>query len=429
MNHAADKFGTPSAYLKLTLSGILISMVISAFLFTYGFVNKWYQLGVDKQFYWIIIFVVGTIAASVLEYFLLDKSLGKGEVGALHLFYEGKKKWSWIFTLLRYIVIYAITYMIGLPLGPEGPSIFLGALIGGGVCYFLSDKGDDDLKGIRLGASAGFAVAYSNPLVGITFYFEEMRKKFELKRFLYLVYLVGISVGFSYLAKYFLSLVSGEEIHLYLYELFNDNIWYLDAWPKYGVLAICIVASFFVAYAFRFAYEKLEKFKDCKYTKIYVIASIVMAAATCVAIRFTWPDLLGAGSSRILYLHQYTTPELLAIFGIRFAWTILAFASFYAGGRPIPSLVMGATLGSLIAGSFSSIVPMSDSELMLTELVTMLSFFLFLNKGELKLTIIALSFSFGLPWVLGAYVIPIVGLYWLFEKFVLKRQKEYDERD
>lgn len=82
----------------------------------------------------------------------------------------------------------------GLPIGPEGPMIHMGALIGAGVSQFKSDtlnvglpfferfrNSEDRRNFVSAGAAAGVAAAFGAPVGGLLFSMEEVSSFWNLK--------------------------------------------------------------------------------------------------------------------------------------------------------------------------------------------------------------------------------------------------------
>uniref|UniRef100_T1EH39 Chloride channel protein n=1 Tax=Helobdella robusta TaxID=6412 RepID=T1EH39_HELRO len=67
----------------------------------------------------------------------------------------------------------------GMPVGPEGPMIHMGSLVGAGLSQFKSDTMKRNF--ISAGAAAGVASAFGAPVGGVLFSMEEVSSFWDMK--------------------------------------------------------------------------------------------------------------------------------------------------------------------------------------------------------------------------------------------------------
>ena len=91
---------------------------------------------------------------------------------------RGLSRFSWWKTLIGTFALSLSSFLLGVPLGNEGPAVQIGTAVGRGAAR-LTDKRHADWARYAMtgGACAGFAIATGAPLAGFLFGMEEAHRK------------------------------------------------------------------------------------------------------------------------------------------------------------------------------------------------------------------------------------------------------------
>ena len=85
---------------------------------------------------------------------------------------------KWLRSLIGTFTLSLLNFLLGVPLGNEGPCVLMGASLGKAVTRAVGKKGEVWSRySITGGASAGFAAATGAPMTGIIFVIEEMHRR------------------------------------------------------------------------------------------------------------------------------------------------------------------------------------------------------------------------------------------------------------
>ena len=124
----------------------------------------------------------------------------------------------WLTCLLGVFFSSLITYLGGIPLGTEGPSVQMGTAVGKGTVRLLGRRHLAwDRYVMTGGAGAGFAAATGAPLTGILFAFEEAHERFSPM----LLMVSAMTVASGSLTAEFLFSLTGDSWEMGLYNYFD----------------------------------------------------------------------------------------------------------------------------------------------------------------------------------------------------------------
>ncbi|MBQ4612108.1 MAG: chloride channel protein [Clostridia bacterium] len=84
---------------------------------------------------------------------------------------------KWLPTLIGTFVLSLVSFVLGVPLGNEGPSVQIGTAIGRGTTVLSKRRAAWDRYAMTGGACAGFAVATGAPISGVLFAVEEGHRR------------------------------------------------------------------------------------------------------------------------------------------------------------------------------------------------------------------------------------------------------------
>lgn len=374
-------------FLTITITTLLVTFLIYFFQVLSEFVKK------NNKFNGIIpnvLLIILVIAFAIIELFIVFIYERKDEfLDSLNLKRKLDKKRILISKIPIIFLTCLISFFIGFALGEEGPSVFLGSILGL-VIGRLFNKNNEDFNLTILGGSLGFSLAFLNPLAGIFKYYKssnKSNKKEIIKEFIYLIY----SFGISYLL---LSLLKGN----FKYFLFFNLSKFIN-----GPITLIFLILPFIIFIFSTIYKKiyrllflfLNKFKCIN----YVFVSLIVL---CIAIllKIYLPYLSGSGADILSnYNKDFSLKTLLIFLFIRFIFVMLSFISKFKGGVVLPTLSFGFLIGKLIVLVMNNyIVSIDGNDSLIIMIISSLLFYSFVFKeifvgGSLIL-------SFGNPLIL-----------------------------
>ena len=256
----------------------------------------------------------------------------------------------WLIVLPAMILNSFISFIAGIPLGSEGPSILIGSCIGSG-------SNDIAIKGNRTrlawkrqsitgGASAAFAVAFNAPLAGIIFALEEIHKRFSPM----ILLPASASVIVASITANVLTALTGHGISEVIFTEFN-----MLAEPTFRELPFLALLGLMMglfSVMFSLLYNTvatgMNKTKIPAWLKILAVFLLTGIAGLFVA------DSIGSGGNviRKIALMQLEWQPLLLLLCIKLILVVFCSNGGVTGGLFFPTLAIGAIFGGLTAKLF-----------------------------------------------------------------------------
>lgn len=236
-----------------------------------------------------------------------------------------------------------LTFLVGVPLGNEGPSVQMGAGVGKGSSHVMgSRKRAWERYLMTGGACAGFAIATGAPLSGIMFAVEEAHRRFSVHLFA----VASISVIFGTVTQRYLAFFFN--VNTKLFDLTITDVMPMRyLWAAIIIGAACGVCSLL----FTAAYRAVKKISKTWAGKMPFMAKIVIIFAVTAILGLLSANFIGTGHSLIEeILHgKVIWYAILLAFVVRAVVMICANNEGVTGGIFIPNLAFGAMIASLIA--------------------------------------------------------------------------------
>ncbi len=234
------------------------------------------------------------------------------------------------------------TFLIGVPLGNEGPSVQIGTDVGKGcVRSFAKKHWAWERYSMTGGACAGFSVATGAPISGVLFAVEEAHQRISPM----LLIVSATSVMFAELTSTILS--SFLPIHTRLFPKLNlMTLTPRDIWlPLVIGIAVGLFAVLFLEYYH--VIRKLVKRFTGKMADVWLIFCVF---AVTVILGLFGGSFVSTGYDLILSLFDggKALYLLLLILLARATVTLLANSSNITGGLFVPILALGALFASAI---------------------------------------------------------------------------------
>ncbi len=282
--------------------------------------------------------ILGLLSALTAKY--LGYCTGGGIPTAVAIL-RGLIDFSWLRNIVAVFGSALITYLGGVPLGNEGPSVQMGTAIGRGtVRLFAKSHNAWDRYIMTGGACAGFAAATSAPVTGIFFAFEEAHRRFSP-----MIFMSAASAAISSSATIgALDRLAHNETSLFALPSVS-TLPLRFIWTAVLVGIICG----FCAVGFTKAYRFLGNIIQVKLAFISPFIKIPAVFVLVSVLGFAFSEVLGSGHSIIDSLlegHGIFYMILICLI-IRAILLIIANHSGITGGLFLPTLAFGAMIGAL----------------------------------------------------------------------------------
>ncbi len=282
------------------------------------------------------------IAFLVIRFFPRARGSGVNQTKAALYIYDG---YIPVVTVIGKFITSALAIGSGQSLGPEDPSLQIGA----GLASALGRRLKLSREKLRLiapvGAAAGLAAAFNAPITAVLFVIEEVIGRWTAG-ILGAVVLSAISA--AVVERWFL----GDEplFHVPAYHL--EHVGELGAYASLGVIG-GFASLAFVKYI---GYLRPRLRQLPSWTQYFQPAAAGLLIGF-IGIKF--PQVMGAGYTYIdQAMHEQYTWQILAILGVlKIVSTGLSFTSGTPGGLFAPTLFMGAMIGGAVGMAERQIVP------------------------------------------------------------------------
>lgn len=251
----------------------------------------------------------------------------------------------------------------GLALGREGPTVQMGAIIGAriGKAMKVSDHDRRTLSAAMAGA--GLGVAFSAPIGGAIFVFEEVARAVRTR--LVLTTLIGsaVAVGVA-------QLILGREPIFDVPPVSTEAAWMLI---PYAVLGLLLGAL--GVYYNRLVIAMMDWMQAIPRLSPELKAGIVGALVGLLGV--AWPAIVGGGDviNEQILVGTLALGPLALILVVRVFLGPLSYSLGTAGGLFAPLLVVGAAMGALVATAFNTVFPNAEVSVVAFAIVGMSTFF------------------------------------------------------
>ncbi|MBR2615473.1 MAG: chloride channel protein, partial [Clostridia bacterium] len=255
---------------------------------------------------------------------------------------RGVLAFRWFKTLLGTFFGSLLSFLCGLPVGSEGPSVLIGTSLGRFFSSLFKREVPWERYVMTGGAGAGFAIATGAPLSGILFALEEVHKRFTPL----LIVTVSLSTLSATLVNHILCAATGispkvfEIPALTSYRLQDTG--YLLLFSL--LIALSVTVFDFLVYLYNRVTKKIPNLLSAPIKLI-----LLFLFSGVLAFFLTEGTYSGHDVIEELLLPRETVFMLLLLLGIRLCMMLLAANSSATGGLFIPSLAIGALCSALFA--------------------------------------------------------------------------------
>ena len=325
---------------------------------------------------------------------------------------------KWYRELTTMMASTLLSIFMGLSIGAEGPSVFIGSCAGGGVSSLLHRDAMIRKYQLTGGACAGLAVASNAPLTGIVFAFEEAHKRFTPEVFI----CAFSSVIFGMLTRTAIYSLLGKEIA----NAFSSYQFYNMPWENFGFVAIAgfvcaVIGVVFYKLCFKIRHylHKIQlKTPESSSMLRIIIAVVIGGIISLISI-----DAMGGGHGLIESLGTYggtQKPTTALAFGLPLIWTLLLTLGLKAlittvnvaadipCGIFIPMIAIGACIGSSLNVLFVELGMDAKYEDLMV-MICMAAFFTTVVKAPLTAIIMICEFTGSFASLLPVIIAVAIG--------------------
>ena len=341
-------------YIPMLFASIFVGIVVGLVVGLFNFVGRLLvnnsttiYLFMQQNPVFIPCLFIALVCIAVLMYFIHKHNAavrGGGLPQAIAMC-KGEVKYSWWKVLWANITCSFMSFACGLPVGAEGPSMFVGAAAADGVHKTTKMRPYTNKYLLTAGASSGLAATFNAPLAGIVFSIEKMHRKFSPL----LLFVVGIAVICSTLTINLISLLWGGT------STFFDFSFLLDIPMQfYWCLLILGVVIGISAVLFQLLLIKTQKFLDGKTKQFPYWLRLICAFVATGIVGLLLVDATTGGHLLIekIVAMDFAVVALLILLVVKVILIAICYNSGATGGLFIPSLSIGALVGGLMGHLF-----------------------------------------------------------------------------
>ncbi len=342
--------GLPVLYYG-AITGILTAALVTLYKWFAVHIVEWSSIAYEylRGHLWLLAAVVPALfgVAVLLTWVYRKRPNMRGggiptSVGVL----RGLLTFRWLGNLIGVPLLSLCSFLVGVPLGTEGPSVQMGVAVGGGVIAPMGKRqkgwGRYAMTG---GACVGFATATGAPISGILFAVEEAHERVSPV----LLLIATVSVVFGRITAEILSPLLG--VSLALFDIPSIGEFGLaDLWlPILIGAAFGLFSTLFLKY-YRYIRTFVRKTLK-KVGRAYKIFAVLVLTLLFGLLSTSFIST-GHDFTEGLFEVRMVWWLLLAVLVVRATLTLFANVSGVTGGIFLPTLAIGVALAALLGELF-----------------------------------------------------------------------------
>ena len=338
--------------------GAMTGAVTALVVVVYKWCAKWAITGAEHGYHWLrghwwavplVIGVLGGVALLLSRVYRREPNLRGGGIPTAIGILRGQIPFRWLATLLGTFGLSLLSFLIGVPLGNEGPSVQIGTAVGRGSVSLFKRHAAWDRYAMTGGACAGFAVATGAPISGVLFAVEEAHRRVSPTIFI----AACTSVLCAGLTNEAVSPLFGVSTSLFP-SMSPASLSLREAWlPLVVGAAVGLFAVGFLQY-----YRLLSHFFHKTLRAVRSVWKIWFVLAATVVVGLVTFSGVSTGHELILSLFEGGTALwlLVVLLIVRTTLTLCANVNHITGGIFLPLLAIGALI-SAILGEGAALLP------------------------------------------------------------------------
>lgn len=248
----------------------------------------------------------------------------------------------------------AVSLGTGASLGPEGPSVEIGAYFGTALGEVLRVSQERQRLLLGAGAAAGLAAGFNAPIAGVFLALEVVLGTTFANSAASIVLLAAVVSAF--IAQ--VGLGGSAAFTLPAYEV--RSLWELPLYMGLGLLA-CLVSMAFVQIMQIAEHCFQGQVKPLQWLGKIPVPLRPMLGGTCVGLMaLQFPQTLGIGYETVESMLQgvhFSLTLLVILLAVKLVMTAISLSSGLVGGIFAPALFLGATLGTAYGKFLALVLP------------------------------------------------------------------------
>ncbi len=362
------------AYLLFpSVVGVLTGILVFLFKIASSYVMQWSKYGyalVRSAPAYLPLLLLSAAAIGICSALLLyrAKECRGGGIPTAVASIRGLIPMKWLQGIFAVFGSALLTYLAGVPLGNEGPSVQMGAAVGKGSSGLFGKKNRAwERYYMTGGACSGFAIATGAPLSGMIFALEEAHRRFSPTIFL----LSSVSVLTGTVTQKLLSALFGVDTTFFDLTI-REILPFRHLWVAVLIGIVCGLCALLFTRMYRF----VQIGKTGLLGRIPFALKIVLIFVFTALFGFLCEDFIGSGHSlieKILERHALWYVLLLALV-VRALLMIFSNHEGITGGVFVPTLTFGAIISAVLSELLIAVGVIDDQYYAILIAVGMASF-------------------------------------------------------
>ncbi len=341
-----------------SVTGILTAIIITVYKqlagFIIGFSERIYEfLRENLWFCAVALLVLSAFAFLYAKVYKKWPEISGGGIPTSIGILRGIIPFRWLLNLSGTFIMSTLSFLLGVPLGNEGPAVQMGTAIGRGSLSFVAKKHRAwDRYTMTGGACAGFSVATGAPVSGIIFAIEEAHQRISPM----IVIVSSVSVMFSYITTEIISLLFGISNSLFP----RTQTAVLSVGEIWIPIIIGLIIGLFSAVFLRY-YKTVNTFFNKTLKNIPLGFRIFGVLILTLLAGLLSHDFISTGHHLILSLFTENKGilMLMIILLVRSTLTLSANTNGITGGMFLPLMSLGAVLASALGRAGEALLGLS----------------------------------------------------------------------
>jgi CIC family chloride channel protein len=337
--------------LSLLLSlviGALVGLVVVAFILLTGRLTTLTYLSGGSGWQRFLVPTFGSLIAGYLlyKYFPLARGTGIQQTRAALFIHDGRIS---LRSVVGKFVTTTITLASGIPLGREGPAVYMGSGLASVIAHKLGLSRLQIRSLVPVGGAAAFAAAFNTPIAAVLFSLQAIVGDLHAP-------VLGSAVLASATSWVVLHLVLGDN------PLFHVPAFHMVSLAELGVYVVLGIVGGLTSVAFvklllwlRAAFTKLPR------TSLWI--QPVAGGLTVGIFAFFVPQVLGVGYDQIerVLNGDVALKAVLILAALKIISSSVAYASGNSGGVLGPTLFIGSMVGAAVGAVAHLLFPASTA--------------------------------------------------------------------
>lgn len=328
------------------ITGVFTALVVTLFKLCAKHITALNSKGIDflrEHLYILPVVLAGLFVAALMfsQVYKRYHGLKGGGIPTSIGILRGEINFRWFQNLVGTFILSLVSFLIGVPLGTEGPAVQMGTVIGRGcLAGHLKKHKAWDRYSMTGGACAGFSVATGAPISGVLFAIEEAHQKISPMIFT----VASVSVITAQTLSKVLSPVLGISEKLFTPRTLAI-LDYEQLWIPVVVGVVFGLFSVLFLRCYNFLSRILKKIPNKKYRQYKIFA--VFALSVLLGIVSESFVSTGHHFAEELFVKSPGVLMLVLILIVRTILTLSANISGITGGLFLPIMAIGAALASI----------------------------------------------------------------------------------